>query len=252
MKNFPNVKIIEELTAYLNHRQIPTEDLCRYLIYNTFRELSATSVAIADIGKNETVGWTKAYGKDGNSVEIVRDISKNEEIPVAYAIRNDTPIWLDLRENQNKKFPGLTQLSIYRKGVTCIVWPFHRFNVPIGAMAVYSDLEIKQSQNLDEFFTMIGNLVAMRFHAQNLELPIALSDDVERSRYHDLSDRKKMILELMIQNKSNVEIARILHCEEFEIRGEALLIYQTLYAGSRLAAIEIGLRHGIRSQTKAL
>ncbi len=247
MKDFPNLATIEELATFLNHRQIPDEDLCRFLMFNTFNELKSGAVLVAKKNNNNKIGWTKAFGSDGTAVEVVHEVDLDEKLPVPTVIRTNKELWLDLREDHDGQFPGYAKYTIYRSGLTVIVTPIRRFNIPIGAFSVYSALELKHTKELNDFLYLVGNLIAMRFHSNLLELPTIIAQDVEKSRYRDLSARQKQILEFMIQDLTNPQIAEKMGCDEITIRENALDIYQTLFVHSRLDAIRIGARYAAHS-----
>ena len=81
MKDFPNLATIEELATFLNHRQIPDEDLCRFLMFNTFNEVKSGAVLVAKKDNNNKIGWTKAFGSDGTAVEVVHEVDLDEKLP---------------------------------------------------------------------------------------------------------------------------------------------------------------------------
>ena len=251
MKDFPNVQLVQELATFLNHRQIPDEDLCRFLMFNTFRDLQSGAVLVAHKNKSDKIGWTKAYGTEGSAVEVVHDVALNEELPVPTVIRTNKQMWIDLRDNHDARFPGYSKYTIYRKGLTGISTPIRRFGVPVGALTVYSDLELEFASDISDFCFLVTNLIAMRFYSNLLELPSVISDEVERGRYMNLKPRQKEILELMVQDFTNLDIAKKMGCDEITIREDALDIYQTLYVHSRLDAIRIGARYGVTSQIRA-
>ncbi len=237
-RNLPTFDLVRDLVTYLNHRNISDEDLCRFLMLNTLHEFGASSALIARTNSDETFSMTKSHGPSGNTVDSAQHVKLDSQIPIAEALRSNQQIWLSIDHKLFVKYPRLKDTPQFASGRKLILWQLRKFNQTVGAMGFVSNLPVYQCEEIEKFFSLIGDLVAMRFHLNSLDLPPSIQREVQQSRLRDLTELERNILKLMAQDFSNKSIGDKLGMSELNVRTNSVAIYRKLDVHSRSEAIK--------------
>lgn len=231
------VKQLAALTEYLAGARREVDEICRYLILNTFQNLNPRSIYLGEIESNGSLNMRSSFGFE--PLQIVRwaRIPLSANIPVTESINSNTCIVVASESEYFKKYPEVEKL-----GEVDINWS-NAVAVPIlpfGAFFLALNSEPDRDGGFEPFLRCIGHLLALSLR-QSAEQSFLGEDKSTRkkSSAKELTSRQEVIVELLSKGFTNNEISKEIGYSESLIRQETVTIYAFMGVSGRKELIRM-------------
>mgnify|MGYP003352830005 FL=1 len=177
------------------------------------------SELVANFGQTEeqTQGW--------------RTVSLSHDLPATDAVKEDRMIWLADHKDWEEAYPHLLEYPDSTELRSLINVPTYVTGAPIGVMGIMCNKEVRPTPEDVSFVDIVAGLASL--HLSKSMNKQALLED--RGAY--LTKRQIIILEMMSQQMTNMQIAKELGYSESTIRHETMRIYELLQASGRREAV---------------
>lgn len=231
--------LVSELVAFLAGPNISHNDLVQFLTKRTFAGCGAKAVYLMNLTNDSHLELIASYGQSEDQLKGWGRIALSEDVPGTDAIKEDRLIWLADKEDWENSYPVIASYPGDHTMNTLINAPLYFRNAPFGVMGVMcNDITRPTAENI-AFLDIIAGLASLHLgksfsKIQNLE---------DRGAY--LTKRQIVILELISEQMTNLQIARALGYSESTIRHESMRIYQLLQVNGRREAVVEGRKLGV-------
>ncbi len=142
-------------------------------------------------------------------------------------------MWINTLPKYPQDYELLNSLPTDEYLKTLIALPIKDIGNPVGALALLSTEKLEIDKDLELLITNLANLSVMRFNTDSVhESLIKLVKDqktpVDTALLSDLTPRQRKIFKLMIERKTNKEIATQIGYSTSTIKQETISIYNIL------------------------
>ena len=206
-------------------------DFCRAIVHSEFTQHSVQGCHFYSLDSESHLNPVSGYGR--TYLDSGVSLSAWDDDPIADSVRKK-----EYQFQNPSKEPD--------KGVLAI--PLLKDSVPVGAIALVLDAEVKGvpiSENLIPVLGKLGTYCLNAFSGASGRASGSYSSLAREANGEDLTSRQIKILELMSEGLVNVEIARELMLSESTIRQETVRIYRALGVPNRGEAAKKGRALGI-------
>jgi len=243
-----NAKIAELASNLANH-DLTEDQICEFLVTDTFKELGVNHVFISEITSRRTVRARASHGFDQSNFPEWQEFPLEWKLPVTDALTEERIVWINTLPEWPSEYALLKEFKYPNAERTQIIIPILRFNTPVACIGIVSELEIFPDEETELLLQTIGNLISLHAYRKDRERAKKESPNVT-----SLTDRQVQILALITEKKTNIEIADIMGYSESTIRQETIRIFDKLQLSGRNEArryfLENKERFGINARTK--
>lgn len=241
---------VAEFTDFIGLRSHDQTDVLRYLTLSTFQELSITCVAVTELKGSGELRVSGIFGFDQGAFEKFPMITKiSDANPIAEVLRLRRIVWINTLPNWPSEYPDLKGLTLPNNEITAICFPIDKFGLPGACLTLFSTALINPSVEMEAFLRAIGSIFSLYLFKDDLEDRIRraadeiFQDRLRRPKSDDkpvvLSDRQIVILKLVSQGLTNIEISEQIGYSESTVRQETVRIFATLGCSNRREAGQI-------------
>lgn len=226
------LKNAAELTSYLAGGDPSGEEIARHLVLKSFAELSPTALYIAELSDDGYVTPVAAFGFDRVALANWGKFPLAMQIPITEAVRNDRCILIDSAEELLRRYPIVGEMEdVSYDWASVLALPMLPFGV---AFAVLGNTPT-WDEELEHYLRLVGSVVALHLiRAKNSkEIPEFHRGRTSKPNGKDLSNRQKVILEMLSKGATNAEMALEIGYSESLIRQETIEIYRILGVSGR-------------------
>ena len=211
------------LTGYLAE---DGDDFCRRSINHLLGRLNARSMLAGTVEKD---GRFHVQGSFGFTTTRPGRLSlKNwQNTEIETAIKTESPTQVSDSKVGSRSFLE-SELNLAPRHERCIVFPFSKFKLTIGATLISFDLDAaEEALKSPELNAAIWS--SELYCSTRVESP----KSANRLFGQDLSQRQLEINRLCLEGKTNLQIARELHLSESSVKQELTRIFRKLGISSR-------------------
>ena len=218
---------ITQLTNFISISRRSVDDLCRYLVVNTFRKFSPRAIYVGQVDDEGNLALKASYGFTAGYLDQFKTLPLNVNIPVIEAVRTEEIIHIESREDFFHDYPEVTSLGTVDDDWSSAV------AVPIQSTGAYF-LVLRKNSEINEEVNCLLQTIA-HLIALSLEAPApALKTKVDQVPVgKTLTHRQEVIKTLLARGFTNAHIAKEIGYSESLVRQETIAIYAALRISGR-------------------
>ena len=227
------LEIISDFTTFLQTKGLTIQNICQYLVTVSLKDYGFYCSVFAEIQKNGKVRVTSHYGADPKDVDAWQDMAIEIKTPVNDSLRENRIVWINTLPNYSQDYELLNSLPIDAKLKTLVSFPLRGSSHLLGAISFLSSEKIELDTEIELLFKTLCHMAALRLEITSKSKSKATDLPTENKLFADgnlpkLTARQKKILEMLIQKKTNKEIADQLIYSVSTIKQETIAIYEKL------------------------
>jgi DNA-binding CsgD family transcriptional regulator len=225
-----SITTIQEFIEFLKYPNLTEQDICHHLVTNSLKEYGIISSFIVHSTNRGTVktsgqfGITKTYGSDWLEYPIDR------KVPVTDAIKENKIVWVNTLPYWSEEYRELQNFELDNRSKTFIAVPYSSLKYPKVVLGLFSDRELSPSPVFESLVQILSNLSGIKIDQDYEKRVDAL---IENNKTKNLTRRQKQIVNLLMQENSNPEIADFLGYSISTIKQEISKIYSELGVRNR-------------------
>jgi len=225
------------LARFFAEGEKSTEQVARFLVLNTFADLSANTLYLVEIVDDGYLSPIGSFGFDKLLVAEWGRFPLTLHVPITQAIHLDECVIIKSLEDLYSQYPFTKEIkNLHTDWKSGISFPM----LPFGAVSLTLSQQLTENEDLCEFIRTIGAMLALQFS----KIPINGSSKANGGKKNggsqniELSERQKIIHSLMSQGFTNAQIASELGFSESLIRQETMQVFRILGVSGRKEIIE--------------
>jgi DNA-binding CsgD family transcriptional regulator len=221
-----------ELANFLAGSSRSAEEITKFLVLKTFASYSPTALYIAEITDDGFLTPVGGFGFEKTMIITWGRFPLSMHIPITDAVRTDRCIIIDNVEDFFGNYPILNEIeNISTDWEAVMAWPMLPFGVGFALLEHVPTL----SEEFEHYLRLTGAVVAM--HLLHKEVipprPGLQSAATKKATSAFLTNRQKVILEMLSKGATNPEIALEIGYSESLVRQETIEIYRILGVNGR-------------------
>lgn len=202
------------------------EHLCQRVVHDKVTQGIVHGAHLYSINSALDMKLEASHGK--TSVEVKTVVSAWIDSPLSHALRAKNLVFSDGKESAHLAFPVA------------------KTSIPLGAMLLVLDPQIKEAPISREVCSLLSKVVAFFMETKPiLENHFVKESGRNSNPNENLSRRHLHIVQLMAQGLTNSRIGRELSLSESTIRQETIKIYSALGVSGREGAVESAKKIGL-------
>ena len=220
-----SIATIQEFIEFLKYPNLTEQDICHHLVTNSLKDYGIISSFMVHTTNRGTVkslgqfGITKTYGSEWLEFPIER------KVPVTDAIKENKIVWVNTLPYWSEEYRELQSLELDNRSKTFIAIPYSSLKFPKVVLGLFSDKELSPSPVFESLVQILSNLSGIKLD-QDYEKRV--DSLIENNKTKNLTRRQKQIVNLLMQENSNSEIADYLGYSISTIKQEISKIYNEL------------------------
>jgi DNA-binding CsgD family transcriptional regulator len=226
------LKQATELANFLTGSSRSAEEIAKFLVFKSFADFSPTALYIAQITDDGYVSPVGGFGFEKTVIATWGRFPLSMHIPITDAVRTDRCIVIDNIEDFFENYPILTEIEdVPIQWEAVMAWPMLPFGVGFALLEKVPSM----SDELENYLRLTGAVIALHLLRVKDLQPIREFQKAEGKKMlpNTLSNRQKVILEMLSKGATNSEIAREIGYSESLVRQETIEIYQILGVSGR-------------------
>ncbi len=228
-----DLEIISDFTIFLQNKGLTIQNICQYLVTVTLKDYGFYCSVFAEIQKSGQVRVTSHFGADPKVVEAWQDMSLEIKTPVNDCLRENRIVWINTLPNYSQDYELLNLLPTDDRLKTLVAFPLRGSSHLLGALSILSSKKIELDTEIELLIKSLGHLTALRMeinsNLKNKSMDLSNGESpISATNLSQLTPRQKKILEMLIEKKTNKEIADVLIYSVSTIKQETIAIYEKL------------------------
>ncbi len=228
-----DLEIISDFTIFLQNKGLTIQNICQYLVTVTLKDYGFYCSVFAEIQKSGQVRVTSHFGADPKVVEAWQDMSLEIKTPVNDCLRENRIVWINTLPNYSQDYELLNLLPTDDRLKTLVAFPLRGSSHLLGALSILSSKKIELDTEIELLIKSLGHLTALRMeinsNSKNKSMDLSNGESpISATNLSQLTPRQKKILEMLIEKKTNKEIADELIYSVSTIKQETIAIYEKL------------------------
>jgi DNA-binding CsgD family transcriptional regulator len=228
-----DLEIISDFTIFLQNKGLTIQDICQYLVTVSLKDYGFYCAVFAEIQKNGQVRVTSHFGADPKDVEAWQDIDFEVKTPVNDCLRENRIVWINTLPNYSQDYELLNSLPTDNRLKTLVAFPLRGSSHLLGSISILSSKKIELDTEIELLIKSLCHMTALRLEIHANSTPKSKEShngeiSINNSKLSQLTPRQKKILEMLIERKTNKEIADELIYSVSTIKQETIAIYEKL------------------------
>lgn len=231
------LKRITGLAQFLSEGEKTSEELAKFLVLKTFSELSSTAVYLTEITSDGHLAPVAGFGYDKMVIAQWGRFPLSMHLPITESVRKDECIVVRSVEEFFENYPLAKQIeSVDINWKAIMTFPM----LPYGVGVVTLQEQPNVTDDLIYFARAIGAMLSLHF----IKVPIFDYSKSRSAKFKltgeslDLTERQKVVHQLMMKGFTNAQIASELGYSESLIRQETIQIFRILGVSGRKEIIK--------------
>ncbi len=226
------LKQATDLANYLTGSKRSADEIAKHLVLKTFAEYSPKALLIAQITDDGFLNPIAGFGFERLTIASWGRFPLSMHIPITDAVRNDRCIVINGTEDFLNGYPILNQIeNLSLDWEAVMAWPMLPFGVGFAMLDRVPTLD----EQFEHYLRLTGAVIALHLlrNESGPEIPEYQSVTAKKSVPTSLSNRQKVILEMLSKGATNSEIATEIGYSESLVRQETIEIYRILGVSGR-------------------
>jgi DNA-binding CsgD family transcriptional regulator len=228
-----DLEIITDFTIFLQNKGLTIQDICQYLVTVSLKDYGFYSSVFGEMQKNGQVRITSHFGADPKDVEAWQDMSFEMKTPVNDCLRENRMVWINTLPSYSQEYELLNSLPTDDRLKTLVVFPMRGSTHLLGAISFLSSKKIELETEIELLIKSLCYLTVLKMEVNsksNTKLMVSQNGEnlFNNGNLSKLTPRQKKIFEMLIEKKTNKEIADELIYSVSTIKQETMAIYEKL------------------------
>lgn len=203
----------------------------------TFSRLDVISVIFHEVTSTATLKKVSSFGISDPELATWAELPLSAKFPCTDSIKQNKVIWVVGEKGWERQYPTLESLPHKDQARSFVSIPLVRYTSPVGSLGFFSSRELERDPGLENFLSTVAKMISFVLYRNSNHIATGQKRGIiDQSKSRALSPRKKQILALISQNKTNSQIADLLGFSESTIRQETIHIYEVLGVSGRVEA----------------
>ena len=232
-----SLKRVAGLAHFLGEGEKPYDEVAKFLVLKTFAELSPTALYIAEIVDDGHLSPVAGFGFDKLTIAQWGRFPLSMHLPITECVRKDECIIVRSVDDFFAFYPITREIeNINTEWESVMAFPM----LPFGVGFMVLDKQPDESDELIYFARAVGAMIALHFQKVPIYDSSRGKKNKKGSRHQnlDLTERQKVVHQLMLKGFTNAQIASELGYSESLIRQETIQIFRVLGVSGRKEIIE--------------
>jgi DNA-binding CsgD family transcriptional regulator len=221
------LKQATDLASYLTGSTKSPDEIAKHLVFKTFAEYAPTALFIAQVADDGFLNPVAGFGFEKLTIASWGRFPISMHIPITEAVRTDQCIVIDSGEDFLKRYPILNEIeNVSLDWEAVMAWPM----LPYGVGFALLDRVPVLDEHFEHYLRLTGAVIALHLlrNPSDLEIPEFQGASAKKIPPTALSNRQKVILEMLSKGATNSEIATEIGYSESLVRQETIEIYRIL------------------------
>ena len=227
---------VSGLAQFLAEGEKSSEELAKFLILKTFVDLSPKALYLAEISDDAFVTPVAAFGFDKMIIAQWGKFPLSVHLPMTECIRKDECVIVRSIKESHSQYPLTREIEGFNVGWTALM-AFPMLSHGVGLMTLNE--QPAESDDLSHFAKAVGAMLALQLSRTPANSSARLKDGKKSiGRSIELSERQRIIHQLISKGFTNAQIAAEVGFSESLIRQESIRIFRVLGVSGRKEIIE--------------
>ena len=239
---------ISEFISFLAVNELSLEEIFSHIVQVVLSPLNAEAMTLDFLNDKNKV---ENLGRWGMPLEMIKDYvdvyNLTDRYPSTDTLRYRNITYVNTLPEWGEDYPLLKELPYTTGAKSFIAFPIEKARTPVAAMGIFSRDVIHPDSEIESFLRTVGSVFAMYMFSQSAIsselLKVGAAEDntdhiLRESPSTLLTERQHVILRLIAEEKTNLNISELLGYSVSTIRQETIKIFAKLNcAGRKEAAI---------------
>jgi len=235
------LKRVAGLAQFLTEGERSSEDLAKFLVLKTFAELSPRALYIAEIIDDGYLAPVAGFGFEKKVIADWGRFPLNMHLPITECARLDECVIVRSVEDFFNNYPLTRSIdNISTDWAALMIFPI----LPYGIVGMVLDAQPSEDEELSHFARAIGSMLALQLSRIPIYGGSKVKDGKKKngSQSIELTERQKIIHQLMFKGLTNAQIAGEVGYSESLVRQETIQIFRVLGVSGRKEIIDSGAK----------
>jgi DNA-binding CsgD family transcriptional regulator len=226
------LKQATELANFLSGSTRSVEEIAKFLVLKSFASYSPTALFMARISDDGYLYPLAGFGFEKLTIASWGRFPLSMHIPVTDAVRTDRCIVINSTEDLYANYPILNESENFSTEWGAVMaWPMLPFGVGFALLEKAPSLD----EEFENYLRLTGAVIALHLLQTEDGNPVIKSQKVPERKLvpSAMSNRQKVILEMLCKGATNSEIALEIGYSESLVRQETIEIYRILGVSGR-------------------
>jgi len=227
-----------ELANFLTGNKRTAEAIAKFLVLKTFASYSPSALYIAELTDDGHLAPVGGFGFEKTAIARLGRVPLSLHIPITDVVRRDECIFIHNIEQLYAEYPSLEEIEGFATDwELAMAWPI----LPFGVGFAFLDHPVDLTEDFENYLKLTGAVIALHLLNGNNEITLPkYQRSVDRKRTSiDMSNRQKLILEMLSKGATNAVIALEIGYSESLVRQETIEIYRILGVSGRRELIAV-------------
>lgn len=232
------LKQATELANFLTGSSRSAEEIAKFLVLKTFASYSPTALYIAEITHDGYLAPVGGFGFEKTVIATWGRFPLSMHIPITDAVRTDRCIIIDSVEDFFGNYPILNEIENFPTDWEAVMaWPM----LPFGVGFALLERAPTHSEEFEHYLRLTGAVVTLHLLGKEEFAPIPEFQNsmTKKTSPTFMTNRQKVILEMLSKGATNSEIALEIGYSESLVRQETIEIYRILGVSGRRELIAV-------------
>jgi DNA-binding CsgD family transcriptional regulator len=231
------LKKLEDLSRFLVTNESTSDEICRFLNFETFNYLESRAILFAQLTNDGSLTPTADFGFTTGAVASWGKFPLTFDMPITSAVRKNICVHINSPKDLFVKYPGMKDIPNLDQDWNSIL------AIPVHAYGVFSITSYQQpvmDDDHDGFLRTVGQLATVGMTKVKLAGLIKNrgARAMQNSRGLELTPRQELIKKLVLQGMTNQQIAIEIGFSDSLVRQETMAIYAALNVSGRKELLE--------------
>ena len=226
---------VAEFIAFLTTNETTLEKILSHMILVVLSPLNAEAILIRQLNDENQALLVATWGIPLEYLQPdLENYSLKDKYPTTDTLRHRRTTWVHTLPDWGVDYPLLKDSPYSTGAKSYICFPIEKAGTPVAALGIFSRDEIHPDAEIEAFLRAVGNVFSMHMFRQNTiklgstKIPVNHLTQRVGSTHHDLTERQQVILRLISENRTNLQIGEFLGYSEPTIRQEMMSIFAKL------------------------
>jgi len=240
------LEAVSEFIAFLSANVLTLDQILSHMVLVVFASLDAEAILLRQLNNENQAVLIETWGMPLENLQRPPvAFNLNDRYPTTDTLRYRRTTWINTLPEWGDDYPRFKEFPYTTGAKSFICFPIEKASTPVAALGVFSRNDILPNAEIESFLKAVGSVFSMHMFRQNTNKPGPTKIPVNHltprieSTHRDLTERQQVILRLISENRTNLEIGEFLGYSESTIRQEIVSIFAKLNCTGRKEAAAI-------------
>ena len=237
---------VSEFVEFLSIKDHSLEEILAHMVLRTFAPLEASAAFMSQLNSENLIENVGRFGFSKKTVDgYPQFYSLQDDYPLCDSIRNRKIVWINTLPNWPSDYPVLANSVHLTDDKSFVSFPIEKCGTPVAVIGIFFKPVIHPDAEIEAFLKAIGALFSLHVY-RKIDAPLELRNattkptiEISGLQHHELTERQQLILKMMSEDRTNLNISELLGYSESTIRQETVKIFANLNCNGREEASRI-------------